>query len=136
MATSLVDHAGPSDPEMVRAFDRGPIGLVASYVLAGGTLTGKYAHGGSGRAAADDSPVTTRGKRLASEVTELAEAWDVPAAHVAFAYAFQHPALASVVFGASTPEQLEQNVAAWSTFEQLDDQQLAAVRRLAETEGT
>jgi aryl-alcohol dehydrogenase-like predicted oxidoreductase len=136
MATSLVDHAGPSDPEMLRAFERGPIGLVASYVLAGGTLTGKYARGESGRAAADDSPVIVRAKRLAGYVTELAEAWGVPAAHAAFAYAFQHPALASVVFGASTPEQLEQNVAAWATFEQLDDQQLAAVRRLAETEGT
>src|SRR4029450_3719172 len=48
MATSLVDHAGPSDPEMQRAFERGPIGLVASYVLAGGALTGQYRRGAPG----------------------------------------------------------------------------------------
>ena len=132
MATSLVDHAGPMDPEMRRAFERGPIGLVASYVLAGGTLTGKYARGESGRAAHDESAVIARGKRLAEAVTELAAQWDVPPAHLAFAYAFQHPALASALFGASTPEQLLDNVGAWATFERLDNEQLAAIRHLAE----
>ena len=48
-----------------------------------------------------------------------------------FAYAFQHPNLASIVFGASTPEQLDENVAAWSTFEALDDEQRAAVMEIA-----
>lgn len=129
MATSLADHTGPTDPDMLRAFDRG-IGLVASYVLAGGTLTGKYDRGGSGRAATDDSPVIARGKQLAVRVTALADAWDVPPAHVAFAYAFGHPSLASVLFGASSPEQLRENVAAWSTFQQLDASQRNAVARL------
>jgi aryl-alcohol dehydrogenase-like predicted oxidoreductase len=134
MATSLVDHAGPDDPEMQRAFDRGPIGLVASYVLAGGTLTGKYAAGDTGRAAGDETPVIARGKRLAKRVAALAGQWNVPPSHVAFAYAFQHPALASVVFGASTPVQLDENVAAWTTFQQLDDDQLATVRQLVQEE--
>jgi aryl-alcohol dehydrogenase-like predicted oxidoreductase len=132
MATSLVDHAGPEDPEMRRAFERGPIGLVASYVLAGGTLTGKYARGESGRAERDDSPVIARGKRIAGRVTELAAVWDVSPSHVAFAYAFQHPHLASLLFGASTPEQLRDNVGAWASFEQLDNEQLATIRYLAE----
>jgi aryl-alcohol dehydrogenase-like predicted oxidoreductase len=131
MATSLVDHAGPDDPSMRAAFERGPIGLVASYVLAGGTLTGKYARGESGRAAADDSAQVVRGKQLADRVAALASEWGAPAAHVAFAYAFQHPHLASVVFGASTPEQLNENVAAWATFEALDDRQRSAVMEIA-----
>ena len=131
MATSLVDHAGPTDPEMVRAFERGPIGLVASYVLAGGTLTGKYDRGDSGRAADDDTPVIAAGKRLADRVVELATAWDVPPSHVAFAYAFAHPNLCSVVFGASTVEQLEENVTAWDTYRRLSAQQRAAVGALA-----
>lgn len=130
MATSLADHTGPTDPEMRRAFERG-IGLVASYVLAGGTLTGKYAHGGMGRATDDDSPVIARGKQIAARVTALAEAWDVPPAHVAFAYAFDHPDLASVLFGASSPEQLRENVAAWATFRRLDTAQREAVAGLA-----
>jgi len=125
MATSLVDHAGPSDPEMRRAFERGPIGLVASYVLAGGALTGRYNRGEPGDA-------NERALSLASGVAALAAEWGVPPAHVAFAYAFQQPCLATVLFGSSTAAQLDENVAAWSTFEQLDESQLAEVRALAE----
>ena len=132
MATSIVDHAGPSDPEMQRSFERGPIGLVASYVLAGGTLTGKYRRGERGRAVDDESGSIQRGKRLADQVEALATAWDVPAAHVAFAYAFADPHLASIVFGASSPDQLRQNVAAWDTYTRLDEQQRAAVVRLGD----
>ncbi len=130
MAYSIADHVQPDDPEMRRAFDRGPIGLIASYVLAGGTLTGKYLAGGTGRATADDAPLMQRGKALAASVVELADQWGVPPAHLAFAYAFGHPNLASIVFGASSPEQLRTNVAAWETFEGLDAAQLERVRQL------
>jgi aryl-alcohol dehydrogenase-like predicted oxidoreductase len=131
MATSLVDHDGPNDPEMRRAFERGAIGLVASYVLAGGTLTGKYGRGGRGRATDDDTPVIAAGKRVAEGVVELADSWDVPPSHVAFGYAFNHPDLCSVVFGASTVGQLEENVAAWETYTGLTDEQRAAIDALA-----
>lgn len=131
MSTSLVDHTGPDDPEMRRAFDRGPIGLVAAYVLAGGTLTGKYGRGGDGRASDDDTPAIAAGKRLAPRVVELAESWGVPPSHVALAYAFNHPNLCSVVFGASTVGQLEENVAAWETYQALSDEQRSAVDALA-----
>ena len=58
MATSLAEHAGARAIRRCGdAFDRGPIGLVASYVLAGGTLTGKYGRGEPGRAGDDDNPV-------------------------------------------------------------------------------
>lgn len=132
MATSLVDHSGPDDPEMIRAFERGPIGLVASYVLAGGTLTGKYLSAGDiGRASNDASPVLAKGKALAPKVVSLATDWGIPPAHVAFAFAFAHPHLASVVFGASSAEQLGANATAFETFNTLDDSQLAAIQRLA-----
>lgn len=133
MASSLVDHSGPDDPEMRRAFERGPIGLVASYVLAGGTLTGKYARGADGRAGADDSPLMTAGKRVAERLGVIADDWDVPVSHLAFAYAFAHPHLASIVFGASSPEQLRENVAAWKTFSTLTDDQVDMVRALEVT---
>lgn len=55
----------------------------------------------------------------------------VPPSHVAFAYAFAHPYLASVLFGASSPEQLAENVAAFATFQTLDAEQIATVNRLA-----
>ena len=131
MATSLVDSAGPDDPEMRQAFDEGPIGLVASYVLAGGTLSGKYLQGGDGRAADDERGVTVRGKELAPRVVELAERWNVPPTHVAMAHAFAHPNLASLLFGARSVEQLQENVAAWATFAGLDHGQRAEVAALA-----
>ncbi|HET9729706.1 MAG TPA: aldo/keto reductase, partial [Acidimicrobiia bacterium] len=131
LATSLVNHAAPDDPEMRRAFERGPIGLVAAYVLAGGSLTGKYLRGEHGRADRHESPDTRAGKELAPAVAALADQWGVPTAHVAFAYAFSHPYLASVLFGASSPEQLQENVDAFTTFQALDAEQIAAVQHLA-----
>src|SRR5439155_9086698 len=125
------EHSQPDDPEMIQAFERGPISLVASFVLAGGTLTGKYLRGQHGRAGEDESPVSRAGKELAPKVVALAQQWDVPPSHVAFAYAFSHRHLASVLFGARTPEQLRENVAAYATFEALDARQLEAVRVLA-----
>jgi aryl-alcohol dehydrogenase-like predicted oxidoreductase len=131
LATSLVDHAASYDPGMMHVLDQGQIGLVASYVLAGGTLTGKYATGGTGRATHDESPVITAGKRLSDQVRDLAHSWDVPPSHVAFAYAFGHPNLCSIVFGARTVAQLDENVAAWETFSSLSSDQLAAIDELA-----
>jgi aryl-alcohol dehydrogenase-like predicted oxidoreductase len=132
MANSLIHNDGPADPEMIRAFERGPIGLVASYVLAGGTLTGKYLEpDASGRAADDDTAGHADGKRAAADVVRLATEWGVPPAHVAFAYAFSHPHLASILFGARSPEQLNHNVGAYATFAQLDDDQRAAIAAIA-----
>ena len=73
----------------------------------------------------------TAGKELAPGVVALAELWEVPPAHVAFAYAFAHPYVASVLFGASSPEQLCENVDAFATYQALDAGQVAAVQRLA-----
>ena len=42
MGCSLAEHRQASDPTIRAALDRGPIGLVAAHVLAGGTLSGKY----------------------------------------------------------------------------------------------
>jgi L-glyceraldehyde 3-phosphate reductase len=131
MATSLVEHRGPDDPEMVRAFARGSIALVASFVLAGGALTGKYLRGERGRLDEHVSPLDSAAKDLGAEVVALAEQWGVPPSHVAFAYAFAHPYLASVLFGARSPEQLRENVAAYATYESLAAEQLAAVQHLA-----
>lgn len=119
-ADSLVDHRTARDPEMTRAFERGQIGLVASYVLAGGTLTGKYQAGHQGRASDDASSLMTKGKELGAEVVRVAARWGVPPCHVAFAHAFTHPNLASVVFGATSTEQLKENTGAWATYNRLD----------------
>ena len=48
LACSLVQHKSADDAAMVELMTNRGVGLVASYVLAGGTLTGKYL-GGRGR---------------------------------------------------------------------------------------
>ena len=107
------------------------IGLVASYVLAGGTLTGKYLRGETGRATDDTNPAIVAGKDLAARLVALAGEWHVSATHLAFAFALSHPRLASVLFGATTPEQLHENVAALAVHDALDDGQRATLHDLA-----
>jgi aryl-alcohol dehydrogenase-like predicted oxidoreductase len=131
MACSLVDHAQATDPAMRATLTAGAIGLVASYVLAGGTLTGKYLDGGTGRADHDDSPLYARGKQLAEPLTARAAEWGVTATHLAFCYALGQPNLASVLFGATSPEQVRTNVESVAAYESLDRAQLDAINALA-----
>lgn len=132
MSCSLAEHQQASDEAMRAVLTRGGVGLVAAYVLAGGTLSGKYDDAdAAGRAAADDSPVARRGKEIAGALGALGRKWGVPTSHLAFAYALGHPNLASIVFGATTPEQVRANVAAIATFDKLDASQRAEIDALA-----
>jgi aryl-alcohol dehydrogenase-like predicted oxidoreductase len=132
MACSLAEHAQASDPAMRATLTSARIGLVAAYVLAGGTLTGKYRGGGTGRARDDDSPVHLRGKQLAQSLDRLATEWGVTATHLAFCYALDHPNLASVLFGTTSPDQVRTNVGALAVYESLDRGQLDAINALAD----
>ncbi len=128
---SLVRPDWVQDPMMEAVLSDAGIGLVASYVLAGGTLTGKYLHGESGRAQGDDTPAAVSGKERAAVVVELAREWNVSPASLAFSFALSHPRLASVLFGATSPEQLRENVASLEVFESMDDDQRRRLNGLA-----
>ena len=129
---SLVRPDWVEDPEMEAVLADADIGLVASYVLAGGTLTGKYLSGESGRAAADDTtPAIVAGKARAAALVALADEWGVPPASLAFSFALSHPRLASVLFGATSPEQLRENVTSLEVFTALDDSQRRRLAALA-----
>ncbi len=128
---SLVRADWVQDPAMEAVLADADMGLIASYVLAGGTLTGKYLHGHSGRANADDTPAVVAGKLRAAVVVELAREWNVSPASLAFSFALSHQRLASVLFGATSPEQLRENVASLEVFTSLDDDQLRRLNALA-----
>jgi aryl-alcohol dehydrogenase-like predicted oxidoreductase len=128
---SLVRPDWVEDPAMEAVLADADIALVASYVLAGGTLTGKYLRDGQGRASADETPVVAEGKRRAAAVVDLASEWDVSPASLAFSYALSHPRLASVLFGATSPEQIRENVASLEVFGALDDSQRLRLSALA-----
>jgi L-glyceraldehyde 3-phosphate reductase len=70
-------------------------------------------------------------KQRAGAVVELAEEWNVSPASLAFSFALSHPRLASVLFGATSPEQLRENVASLQVFESLDDHQHRRLNALA-----
>ncbi|MEY2583353.1 MAG: hypothetical protein QOE09_3202 [Ilumatobacteraceae bacterium] len=126
---SLVSPDWVQDPLMESVLADADIGLVASYVLAGGTLTGKYLHGESGRATGDETQAVRSGKERAAAIVELAREWNVSPASLAFSFALGHSRLASILFGATSPEQVRENVASLAVFESLTDDQR---RRLAE----
>ncbi len=128
---SLVRSDWVLDPRMDAVLADADIGLVASYVLAGGTLTGKYLQGQPGRASDDHSAPAVAGRQRAAAVVELAHEWDVSPASLAFSFALAHPRLASVLFGATTTEQLRQNVASLDVFASLDEQQRRQLDQLA-----
>jgi aryl-alcohol dehydrogenase-like predicted oxidoreductase len=128
---SLVRPDWVEDPAMEAVLADADIALVASYVLAGGTLTGKYLLGGQGRAIADETPAVAAGKRRAAAVVELAGEWGVSPASLAFSFALSHPRLASVLFGATSPEQIRENVASLEVFDALDDSQRLRLSALA-----
>ncbi|MEO7369361.1 MAG: aldo/keto reductase [Ilumatobacteraceae bacterium] len=128
---SLVRPDWVQDPRMEAVLADGEIGLVASYVLAGGTLTGKYLQGQSGRADTDESMPIVAGKERAAAVVELADKWNVSPAGLAFAFALGHPRLASVLFGATSPEQIRENVASLEVYRSLTDDQHRQLQELA-----
>jgi aryl-alcohol dehydrogenase-like predicted oxidoreductase len=92
---SLVRREWVENPEM----ERTAVSVVASAVLAGGALTGKYP--GPGRLA---------GRLDAPEVARAVKA--APGAVAAIRFALAHPRVASVLFGATSPEQVAANARA------------------------
>jgi L-glyceraldehyde 3-phosphate reductase len=110
---SLVRRSPVEDPDVVAALRDGGVSVVASAVMEGGALTGR----GSLR----DDRATDEMRREGARVREVAGELGVPAAALAIAFALANPDVASVLFGASRPEQIAENIAALDvTAEQLD----------------
>ncbi|MGN6867008.1 MAG: aldo/keto reductase [Solirubrobacteraceae bacterium] len=110
---SLVRRDWVESAEMTAALEAAGAGLVASYVMAGGVLTGKYDAGGSGRATGQlDDPRYQAARDLGRRLRSLADDAGASPAALAIAFALANPATASVLFGATNPAQIAENVAA------------------------
>jgi aryl-alcohol dehydrogenase-like predicted oxidoreductase len=126
---SLVRRDWVEGDDMRRALTACGAPVVASYVLAGGVLTGKY----------DDDPTAGRAAGMLKEpanvaamatgrrLVEAARALDTTPATVAVAFALAQPSVVSVLFGATSPQQVRENVAALDLLARLDPDQLAAI---------
>jgi L-glyceraldehyde 3-phosphate reductase len=129
---SLVARTPVEDPDVVRALGEAGASVVASYVLAGGTLTGKYADpGGRGRMAdAVDDPASRRAFEAGSELRAFAAERGASAPSLALAFALANPLVCSVLFGATSPEQVDQNLKAIDVLEGLDGEALSALQQI------
>ena len=110
---SLVRRDWVESDAMTAALAASGAGVVASFVMAGGVLTGKYDTGQTGRASLEiDDPryaaAREHGRRVRALATEIGSS---PAA-LAIAFALANPVVTSVLFGATSPGQIEENAAA------------------------
>jgi aryl-alcohol dehydrogenase-like predicted oxidoreductase len=105
--------------------------VVASYTLAGGTLTGKYTAGEGGRMEnSRDDPSWQHAFRTGDELRRFADERGESPAALALVFALANPIVASVLFGATSAEQIEQNLEAVDLLERLDGADLTELQQL------
>jgi aryl-alcohol dehydrogenase-like predicted oxidoreductase len=110
------------ETELVPACEKFGVGVLPYYPLANGLLTGKVQRGGAppqGSRLADDryKPwLTDQRFDVVEQLTALASKWDATLLDVAIGGLAARPAVASVIAGATKPEQVRANAAAgaWS----------------------
>ena len=118
---SLVNRAAVEDLAMREVTAARDIAIVASYALAGGVLTGKYDQDPhAGRAAGLlASPRYTAGVAAGRQLARFAAAIGHDAAQLAIAFALGDPCVTTVLFGATSPDQVRSNAAASDLADQL-----------------
>jgi aryl-alcohol dehydrogenase-like predicted oxidoreductase len=129
---SLVQRSWVEDEAMTRALTAAGAGVVASFCLAGGVLTGKYRSGqAAGRVAGtlDDSTVAPA-VAAADQLAGLASRLGTTAAALALAFPLTNTAVTSVLFGATGPEQLRANCAASKLAARLSPGDVTALRQI------
>jgi aryl-alcohol dehydrogenase-like predicted oxidoreductase len=128
----LVRRSVVEEPEMAAALRSCGASVVASWALAGGVLTGKYAApGASGRYAGSlDMPRVQPALRAVERLRALATGLGTTPAALAIAFALANPAVATVLCGATRPEQVTENVAGVDVLGQLDEARLAALAEI------
>ena len=129
---SLVRRDWVEDPAITRALDAAGAGVIASFCLAGGVLTGKYRSGpAAGRAAGTlADPRVAPAVAAADELASLASRLDTTAAALAMAFPLTRPAVTSVLFGATSAQQVQANCTAISLLGRLGPEELAQLHRI------
>jgi aryl-alcohol dehydrogenase-like predicted oxidoreductase len=126
---SLVRRDWVEGDDMTQALAACGAPVVASYALAGGVLTGKYDRDPTvGRAAGMlEEPANVAAMATGRRLVELAGTLDTTPATLAVAFALAQPSVVSVLFGATSPQQVGENVAALDLLARLSTEQLAAL---------
>jgi aryl-alcohol dehydrogenase-like predicted oxidoreductase len=129
---NLIARDWVEGPEMTAALEECDARVVTSFVLAGGALSGKYGTpGATGRLSGElDSPRARAALAVVEPLRALALELDTTPAVLAMAFTLANDDVASVLFGATTPEQVCENVRAAEVAGALSEEQLGALRTI------
>jgi aryl-alcohol dehydrogenase-like predicted oxidoreductase len=133
---SLVRRSWLEDAAMTGVFEMSGAAGIASFSLAGGVLSGKYLSGPStGRATGtlEDARVAPA-VAAARELAILAGRLDTTPAALALAFPLTNPIVSSVLFGATSAEQVRANCAAIGLLDRLGPDDLAELQRIGQPE--
>ena len=119
-------------PAAVHALDNSGAAVVASFVLHGGVLTGKYANRLASGRMADElaDPAVQPYLRAADDLRTLAAKLDSTPAARAIVFALANERVATVLFGATTAEQVAENARAVEVLDRIDVASLADLRAI------
>jgi len=134
---SVVRRSPVEDPEMTAALGLARAGVVASFCLEGGVLSGKYLTGQEpGRAAGTLEGVrATHALAAARELAGLAGQLETTPAALALAFTLAGTSVSSALFGATSPEQVRADCAALRLLSRLGPGDIAALRGIAAAPG-
>jgi L-glyceraldehyde 3-phosphate reductase len=137
LAYSVAMRSPVEDAEMVLALQSCGAGVVASFSMLGGVLSGKYLEeGATGRWTGElDDPRLRAGHDAAVALRELAARAGTSAATLAIAFPLLNPLVASVLFGATSPEQVAANLRAVELVGRLDPELRAELLAIGATSG-
>ncbi len=124
------------ETELVPAAQQFQVGILPYFPLASGMLTGKYRRNTTMpensrltlRKSLADNLLTDENFEIVEKLTTFAEDRDHTMTDLAFAWLLGHDFIPSVIAGATTPEQVEQNIAAGEW--QLSAEEMAEIDRL------
>ncbi len=127
---SIAMKSPVEDAEMIAALDEAQASVVASFTLVGGALTGKYSRP-EGRGRISDQPDKNdyaEAIAVGEKLGRYAEEVGAKPGALAIAFALANPRVATVLFGATKPEQIEENLAAVDLARRMDGDTLNALR--------
>ncbi len=129
---SLVRRSMVEDKEMEDALDGAGASIVASFTLDGGALTGKYGVTNAEGRLKDrlQDEYHQPALKAAGDLRALAESRRARPAPMAIAFALLNHRVASVLFGATSPEQVEENMSAVRIVAAMDEGAAADLRKV------
>ena len=131
---SLLHRSPVEDAQTIELFQTANIGVIASYSLYGGLLSGKYntAESMQGRFKPEEIE-SMRQKGLVDKVAQfvhIAQELGCTPAQLALAYCLKNEQVASLLFGATRVEQVQENIRALELFPKLTPDLLTRLRDL------